>query len=99
MTELTVQNLLPKAKQALRVVTSAFDDEILDLIRAAAQNLTTRGVTITETSGAVQPLVQRAILTYVRIYFGDPADFERLKESYDEQLGQLMTTTNFTTWG
>jgi len=99
MTELTVQNLLPKAKQALRVVTSAFDPEILDLIRAAAQNLETRGVTITETSGTVEPLVQRCILTYVRINFGDPADYERLKESYDEQLGQLMTTTNFTNWG
>ena len=99
MTELTVQNLLPKAKQALRVVTSAFDPEILDLIRAGAQNLETRGVTITETSGAVEPLVQRCILTYVRMNFGDPADYERLKESYDEQLGQLMTTTNFTIWG
>ena len=99
MTELTVQNLLPKAKQALRVVTGAFDPEILDLIRAGAQNLETRGVTITETSGSVEPIVQRAILTYVRMNFGDPADYDRLKASFDEQLGQLMTTTYFTAWG
>ena len=46
----------------------------------------------------MDPLVQRALLTYVRINFGDPADYERLKASYDEQLGQLMTTTGFTRW-
>lgn len=96
MTELTLNNLLQKAKLALRVVTSAFDEEILDLLRAGVKDLETRGVTVAD---PVDPLVQRALLTYVRINFGDPADYERLKESFDEQLGQLMTTTGYTRWG
>lgn len=95
----TLSNLLQKAKVTLRVVTSAFDDEIIDLLKAGAQDLETRGVTITETNSMPEPLVQRCLLTYVRMNFGQPADYERLKASFDEQLGQLMTTTGYTTWG
>ena len=91
-------NLLAKAKTALRVATSAFDDEILDLINAAIQDLSTRGVIVDSTKD-LEPLVQRCVLTYVRLHFGQPDDYDRLKESFDEQLGQLMTTTGFTTWG
>lgn len=91
-------NLLAKAKTALRVATSAFDDEILDLIDAAIQNLTTRGVIVDDTKD-LEPIVQRCVLTYVRMNFGQPDDYDRLKESFDEQLGQLMTTTGFTVWG
>ena len=35
-------------------------------------------------------LVITAILTYVRMMFGSPADFDRLKESYETQKAQLM---------
>lgn len=99
MSETLLNNLLLKAKTTLRVVTAAFDEEILDLIQAARDDLVTRGVAVTETDGAVDPLIQRAILTYVRLHFGEPSDYDRLKASFDEQLGQLMTTTGYTTWG
>jgi len=94
--------LLKKAKVALRVVTSAFDNEILDLLDAGTRNLETRGVTVTQTvdnTELVDPLVQRCLITYVRLNFGEPSDYDRLKASFDEQLGQLMTTTGFTNWG
>ena len=71
----------------------------MDLINAGETDLATRGVTITETDGSLDPLVQRCLLTYVRLNFGEPSDYDRLKASFDEQLGQLMTTTNYTTWG
>lgn len=102
MTDLTLNNLLAKAKVSLRVVTNAFNDEILDLLKSGVRDLETRGVTVSkvvEDAEIVDPLVQRCLLTYVRINFGDPADYERLKASFDEQLGQLMTTTGFTRWG
>jgi len=38
-------------------------------------------------------------MTYVRLQFGTPENPERLKESYSEQRGQLMTTTGYTNWG
>lgn len=91
--------LLAKAKLALRITTTAFDAEISDIIEAGYLDLKTRGVIIEETQGTISPLVLRAIMTYVRLHFGDPENPERLRESYAEQRGQLMSTTNFTTWG
>lgn len=101
--EIVIANLVQSAKLALRIVTNAFDQEITDLVRAGIQVLETRGVKVTRInaySGEPQmdPIVQRCLLTYVRINFGDPADYERLKASFDEQLGQLMTTTGYTRW-
>lgn len=91
--------LLAKAKLTLRITTTAFDAEISDIIEAGYLDLKTRGVIIEETQGTISPLVLRAIMTYVRLHFGDPENPERLRESYAEQRGQLMSTTNFTTWG
>lgn len=91
--------LIAKAKTALRISTTAFDDEIEDIIKAGYLDLTTRGVIITETAGSISPLVTRCLMTYVRYHFGEPENPEKLKLSFDEQLGQLMTTTGFTNWG
>ena len=92
--------LLAKAKTTLRVTTDAFDDEIKDIIAAGVQDLITRGVIVAKDSnGNLNPLVLRALMTYVRFMFGEPENPERLKASFDEQLGQLMTTTGFTNWG
>lgn len=100
MSTAAVSNLLIRAKVMLRIITNAFDGEITGLIQAAVSLITTRGVTIAENDDhTVDPLVERAILTYVRVNFGEPSDYDRLKASFDEQLGQLMTTTGYTTWG
>lgn len=87
--------MLEKAKLALRIKTDAFDSEITDLINAAKAVLATRGVKI----DPIEPMTQQAILTYVRMNFGQPDDYDRLKEAWETQLGQLMTTTGYTTWG
>jgi len=92
---MNVLNILPKAKVALRVATNAFDDEITTLLEAAYQTLETRGITIPDQE---DPMILRAVLTYVRMYFGQPDDYDRLKEAWETQLGQLMTTTGFTRW-
>lgn len=89
--------LLAKAKTALRITTNVFDEEISDIIEAGYYDLTTRGVIIDTTD--LSPLVLRALMTYVRYHFGEPENPERLKRSYDEQKGQLMTTSGFTNWG
>lgn len=91
--------LLAKAKTTLRITTTAFDEEITDIINAGIQNLITRGVIVSTESGSLDPMVLRALMTYVRAMFGEPSDPERLHASYNEQLGQLMTTTGYTNWG
>ena len=87
--------MLASAKLALRVTTNAFDDEINDLINAAVLDLGLAGVTNDDTS---DELVKRAVITYVRMNFGQPDDYDRLKESYDEQKAQLGMATGYTTW-
>lgn len=92
----TRTQILAKAKLALRITTAAFDEEIGDLIDAAFDTLKTRGVLIDRNS--VRPMELRAILTYVKLNFGEPEHASRLKASWEEQMAQLMTTTGYTDW-
>lgn len=96
MNSTTLNTLLAKAKTTLRITTTAFDDEITDIIQAGVEEMETRGV-LAE-SRITSPMVIRALLTYVRMHFGEPEQPERLTASYHEQLAQLMTTTNYTEW-
>ena len=87
--------LLDKAKMALRISTDAFDDELSDLIDAAQLDLGIAGVTL---PSALDTLCDRAIITYCKVHFGEPDEYDRLKVSYDEQKAQLSMATGYTTW-
>lgn len=87
--------MLDKVKMALRISTDAFDQELTDLIAAAQQDLGIAGVIIPET---INEIVTRAIITYCKLSFGLPEDYDRLKRSYDEQKAQLSNATGFTEW-
>lgn len=88
--------LLDDVKLALRLTTSAYDIELSDLIMAGLSDLGVAGVINEDTDDA---LVKRAIVTYCKIHFGSPSDFDRLKRIYDEQKAQLVTATGYTNWG
>lgn len=88
--------MLDKVKLALRISTAAFDAEISDLIAAALADLGLAGVTPTPED---DPLIIRAVITYCRVNFGQPEDYDRLKASYDEQKAQLQMATGYTDWG
>lgn len=90
--------MLEKVKLALRIVTTAFDSEINDLIDAALADLGLAGV---ENLVQTDPLVIRAVTTYCKVNFGSPEDgeYNRLKAAYDEQKAQLQTATGYTDWG
>ena len=87
--------MLESVKMALRVTTTAFDTEIQDLIDAAKLDMGLAGVTNTEVT---DPLVKKAIITFCRVNFGQPDDYDRLKASYDEQKSQMGMATGYTTW-
>ena len=97
--------MLEKVKMALRISTEAYDDELKDLILAAAQDLGIAGVVLEEPDpeesdqGENDPIVTRAIITYCKMSFGLPEDYDRLKRSYDEQKAQLSNATGYTDWG
>lgn len=85
--------MLDTVKLAMRITTTAYDAEISSLIEAACKDMGIVGVTVdSETSDA---LLTRAIITYTRLHFGTPDDYDRLKESYDEQKAQLITATGY----
>lgn len=88
-------SILQAVKMASRIVTDAFDSELTDLINAACLDLGLAGVTETDTSNT---LVRRAVITYVKMHFGEPENYERLKASYDEQKAQMSMATGYTTW-
>ena len=88
-------DILSAAKLALRITTTAFDTEIQDLIDAALIDLRQAGIVNFDTS---DPMIRRAVITFVRLNFGAPDDYDRLKRSYDEQKGQLGMATGYTTW-
>ena len=104
--------MLNEAKTALRVTVTNFDTEIMSLLQAGAMDLRIAGVNVpgriawTVSSGAVvdnsdlkDPLVKRAIFTYAAMMFGNPPNYDKLKESYDLQKCQLMHADGYTEYG
>lgn len=93
--------LLDKVKVACRVTNTAYDKELHDLILAGFDDI---GITDVKpellTEGeSIKPLIQRAVITYCRLNFGEPDDYDRLKTSYDEQKAQLSMSSDYTEWG
>lgn len=93
-----MSDLIDKAKDVLDVTSTTFDEEIEDLIDAAMLDLGIAGI---EYASVTDPLIIRAVLTYVKAHFGEPAEttYQRLKASYDEQKAQLQMATGYTDWG
>jgi len=92
--------LIDKAKDVLDITSDTFDEEIEDLVAAALLDLGIAGVDADIVSDS-DPLIVRAVLTYCKAHFGEPADttYQRLKASYDEQKAQLQMATGYTDWG
>jgi hypothetical protein len=88
---------LDKVKTAMRIVTSDFDEELTDLISAGLADLGIAGVD-GELAVITNSLVRQAVITYCKMHFGEPDEYERLKTSYDEQKAQLSMSTGYTEW-
>lgn len=87
--------ILDKVKMALRISTNAYDTELTDLIEAAKLDLRVAGVDIGSTP---DELVIKAVITYCKMSFGLPEDYDILKRSYDEQKAQMSNATDYTDW-
>ena len=86
---------LDKVKMALRLTSTSYNEELTDLIAAAKQDLGIAGVIVPDT---LDEISTRAIITYCKMSFGLPEDYDKLKASYDEQKAQLVTATGYTDW-
>lgn len=91
--------MLERVKLAMRISTTVFDAELLALIAAGIADIKHAGArfeaTEVKTQGVVtnytiaDPLASTAVVTYCRLMFGSPDDFDRLKAAYEMQKGQL----------
>ena len=97
------RTMLDDVQLALRLTTTAYDTELSALINAGLADLGVAGVVPPaegeETEPTDDPLIKTAVITYCKIHFGSPSDFDRLRKSYDEQKAQLATHTGYTNWG
>ena len=87
--------MLDKVKLALRISTDKYNSELNDLIESAKLDLGIAGVVVPTT---IDALVTKAIITYCKMSFGLPEDYDQLKRSYDEQKAQLSNATGYTDW-
>ena len=84
--------MLNKVKTALRLTVNNYDNELTLMIDAAMADLGLVGIDI---SRDFDPLIIQAVITYCRVHFGSPEDYERIKRSYDEQKAQLISATGY----
>lgn len=72
--------MLESVKKALRITSSAFDGEVMDLIESAKLDLNIAGITVSDSPDA---LIRRAITIYCKANFGfDNPDADRFRDSY-----------------
>ena len=98
--------MLDKVKNALRVKTAAFDDEIQDLIDACKADLRLVGVNVPEDTpaegkeaAAGVPLITRAIVLYAKANFGYSEDSEKYRAAYDYLKCSLSLAGDYHTLG
>lgn len=105
--------MLTEAKKALRVTVDDYDSEIASLLTAGAHDLRTLGVilpgtvsfgygtdeTVIDNSTLTDALAMRAIITYAAMRFGNPPNYDKLRQAYEEQKGFLMHSSWYTVYG
>lgn len=80
--------MLTSIKLALRIKSSAFDEEITELIESSKIDLQISGITKIKED---DPLIRQAIKTYCKANFGlDNKDSEKYQSSY-ESLKQHLS--------
>lgn len=87
--------LLDDVRMSLRISTTAYDTELTRLINAAKLDLGIAGVSLPDT---LDDICNTAIISYCKVNFGEPDQYDRLKAAYDEQKAQLSMATGYTTW-
>lgn len=87
--------MLDRVKIALRITSNTFDEELNGLITSAQLDLGIAGVVL---PAELDELCKTAIITYCKMNFGNPDDYDRLKKAYDEQKAQLSMATGYTEW-
>lgn len=88
--------MLALVKMALRITTTAFDDELNMLINSCIDEMAAMNALY---SGPDCPQVRSAVVAYCKWQFGNHEDKDQWEKIYHTKLAQLKTMTGFTDWG
>ena len=93
--------MLEQVKNALRIMSDDFDDEITLLIAACIENLQKLGVYVeVDTEGVPESAqIRLAVIAYCKWQFGNNEDKDQWREIYDRKLAEMKMMTGLTTWG
>lgn len=95
MTEIS-PGYLASFRQALRITAEDFDGEISDLIHAAWTDLALGGVLPARAADETDPLVKRAVMSYVKAEFGlDNDDADKYRAAYDRLKVALALASDY----
>ncbi|MCL2080240.1 MAG: head-tail connector protein [Oscillospiraceae bacterium] len=85
--------MLKAVKLALRIKSSAFNNELNGLISAAIADLQLAGVS---SAGQTDPLMELAVILYVKSHFGlDNKDAEKYLKIYNDLKARLSLAQKY----
>ena len=92
--------MLELVKTALRISSTAFDAELQMLIQACMAELEAMNVVVDtdENGDPTSPMVQSAVVAFVKWRFGNHEDKDGWMDIYHTMLAQLKTMTGYTDW-
>lgn len=87
---------LTSIRQYMRLTSTIHDSELEDLVNAARADLVLGGVLPAKAEDEQDPLIMRAVATYVKAEFGlDNDDSEKYRASYKEQRNGLALSDSY----
>lgn len=87
---------LASVRLSVRNTSTAFDSEITDLINAARADLVLGGVREDKANDESDPLILRAVQTYVKAEFGlDNPDADKYRAAYKELRNGLTLSDSY----
>lgn len=88
--------MIDVVKKAVRISHNALDDELEDLIEASRYDLNLSGVSHLKANDDTDPLIKRAIITYVKANFiSDAKEAERFLTSYNMLKNHLTLAGDY----
>ena len=90
------EEYLAAGRLSIRTKSKAFDPEIVDLIRAAREDLALGGVLPERARDEADPLIKRAVMTYIKAEFGlDNEDVDKYRAAYDRLKVSLAMASDY----